>query len=180
MQRILAKPDPVRTGEQLLAIVKTQARNPSGGSHLPTEEMRLLARLWTEIGASQALIARELGIDPDTLVKHYADELSGGEERGVANMAAALYEKGLRGDTAAMIFYLKAKGRRAGWIDKEDDKPGANGATQLDVVAAVLQTVQALKSAASGQAVPLPAPARVIEHKPRVAVQPIDDGRDLL
>jgi hypothetical protein len=61
------------------------------------------------------VISRELGISEDTLQKHYRDELDEAASRGVANVASNLYSKAMAGDTTAMIFYLKTRGR---WSEK--------------------------------------------------------------
>ena len=135
------------------------------GGHTPTDETRELVADWSDTGASRALIASELGIDIRALEHHYRAELAGGEARGVARVAAALYEKALAGDVAAATFFLKARGKRAGWVDREDEKPST--VVQLDIVQAITATISALRNGAAGE-------ARTIEQRPA------EDGRELL
>ena len=84
-------------------------------AHVPTEETRALVKTWAQVGTTQPVISRELGISEDTLQKHYRDELDEASSRGVANVASNLYSKAMAGDTTAMIFYLKTRGR---WSEK--------------------------------------------------------------
>lgn len=140
------------------------------GGRTPTDETRELVADWSDTGASRALIARELGIDLRALEHHYRAELAGGEARGVARVAAALYEKALAGDVAAATFFLKARGKRAGWVDREDEKPST--IVQLDIVQAITTAISALRSGTAGEA--LPTAARTIEQRPA------EDGSELL
>ena len=163
---------PERHGEQLMALVAAHRRSTQ--PHVPDDVTRRFVANWAEIGASPILIAAELGIDDDTLRKHYAFELKGGEARGVANVAAALYERAMRGDVAAQIFYLKVKGPRVGWSDRQsEDKPST--VVQLDIVQAITSTIAALKQGT------MPAPHTIEQAQPTpsasVAAQ---DGSDLL
>lgn len=151
------------------------ARKPAqhltvAGGHAPTEETRELVADWSDIGASRQLIAQELGVDIRALDHHYRAELAGGEARGVARVAAALYEKALAGDTAAQVYFLKARGKRAGWVDRDDERPSA--IVQLDLVKTITAAVTALRGGAAGDA--LPAVGRVIEQRSA------EDGSELL
>lgn len=86
-------------------------------AHQPTEETRNLVKTWARVGTTQLVIARELGISEDTLSKYYACELADASARGVATVASSLYAKAIAGDTTAMIFFLKTRGR---WREKDD------------------------------------------------------------
>ena len=171
MKAVLAKPMPERHGEELAALVAAHRR--TNKPHVPDDISRRFVANWAEIGASPVLIAAELGIDDDTLRKHYAYELKGGEARGVANVAAALYERAMRGDVAAQIFYLKVKGPRVGWSDRQtEDKPST--VVQLDIVQAITSTIAALRQGT------MPA-ARTIDATTATQSPPaLPDGRDLL
>jgi hypothetical protein len=81
----------------------------------PTDELRDKVRTWAAVGTTQEVIASELGICVDTLVKYYRVELDEASARGIANIASTLYSKALTGDVASMIFYLKTRGR---WSEK--------------------------------------------------------------
>jgi hypothetical protein len=177
VRAILAQPAP--EAKPFLTLADAVRHERLGGKthrtakHESTERTRALAQAWSEVGASQELIAAQIGIDVDTLKKHYADEISHGPERGVINMATALYERGLRGDVAAMTFFLNKQGKKVKWLEA-DDSEGPNITVQLDLVRSITSTVQALRNGAAAQdQASLPA-ARVIEHKPD------DDGSDLI
>lgn len=95
-------------------------------AHKPTEKTRgqvdALAGL---VGLPQADIAAFLDIDLKTLRKYYRKELDTATVKANAAVAKALFTKATKGnDTAAMIFWLKA---RAKWSEKpaesDDDAP---------------------------------------------------------
>jgi len=85
--------------------------------HEPTQEMRQMVQLHSSIGTPQDLMARILDIDEKTLRKYYRDELDLGLVKANAKMGGSLFNKGLAGDTAAQIFWMKT---RAGWREKDD------------------------------------------------------------
>lgn len=53
-------------------------------------------------GESEASIARALGIDDDTLRKHFADELASGFSRRRREVIGLLYEQARKGNVAAI------------------------------------------------------------------------------
>lgn len=83
--------------------------------HSPTAEQRVLVRELKGLGMPQVQIARKIGVDEDTMCKHYRDELDEGLACANAQIAGALFQKALGGDTACMIFWLKTRG---GWKEK--------------------------------------------------------------
>jgi len=85
--------------------------------HEPDKASRQTVQMHTVVGTPQEDVARVLGIDPKTLRKHYRDELDLAKAKANATMGGALYNKGVGGDTAAMIFWMKT---RAGWREKFD------------------------------------------------------------
>lgn len=91
--------------------------NSGGGypPHIPTSETRNKVKLWASVGTTQEVIASELKIGVDTLVKYYREELDEASAKGVANVASTLYAKAMDGDVGSMIFYLKTRGR---WSEK--------------------------------------------------------------
>lgn len=59
--------------------------------------------------ASQELIADELGMCVETLVKLYKEELKKGNAKAGIRIGKTLVEKALAGDTACVIFYCKTR-----------------------------------------------------------------------
>lgn len=100
-----------------------QAGRPS---HEPTEETRKLVSMHAAIGTNHETIAAIIGIDDKTLRKHYREELDYAMAQANATVGGALFNKATKGDTAAMIFWMKT---RAGWREKHDVDVTSNGAT---------------------------------------------------
>ena len=74
-------------------------------------------------GLSLEQIAVSLGFNVRTLLRHKKQEselseaIKRGREKGIATVANKLFESAMAGNTAAMIFFLKARG---GWSEKID------------------------------------------------------------
>ena len=85
--------------------------------HAPSKESRQLVQLHATIGTRQDVIADILGIDGKTLTKYYREELDQATARANAAVGGALFNKATKGDTAAMIFWMKT---RAGWREKHE------------------------------------------------------------
>jgi hypothetical protein len=92
--------------------------------HEPSKESRQLVQLHTTIGTPQKVIADILGIDDKTLAKYYREELDQATARANAAVGGALFNKATKGDTAAMIFWMKT---RAGWREKQEIDMTSNG-----------------------------------------------------
>lgn len=82
-----------------------------------TPERRNQVEVLAGFGLPQTQIAVLLGCDPKTLRKHFEVELAVGEAKATAKIAQTLYNKAIGGDTASLIFWLKA---RAGWREKHN------------------------------------------------------------
>lgn len=83
--------------------------------HEPSKESRQLVQLHATIGTPQKVIADILDINDKTLTKYYRAELDQAMARANASVGGALFNKATKGDTAAMIFWMKT---RAGWREK--------------------------------------------------------------
>lgn len=79
-------------------------------THVPTKVSRQTVELHAAIGTPQELVARLLGIESKTLRKHYRSELDLGLAKANAKMGGHLFNKGLSGDTAAALFWMKTRG----------------------------------------------------------------------
>lgn len=78
--------------------------------HEPDDKTRRTVEQLAAVGTPQVAIGKILGISDNTLRKYYADELELGLHKANAQMANTLFKKGMEGDTACMIFWLKTRG----------------------------------------------------------------------
>jgi hypothetical protein len=78
----------------------------------PTEEQRIRVESYVAAGAQQWWIAKKLGIDRDTLRKHFSTELESGKESVDWEVGGSIAQKALAGNEDMMKFYAA---RRAGW-----------------------------------------------------------------
>ena len=79
---------------------------------VPTDEQREKVKMLRCCGVAHAMISNVLGIPLRTLERHFREELDHGLADANSQIAGALYQKALSGDTTAMIFWLKTRG---GW-----------------------------------------------------------------
>lgn len=93
-------------------------------------------------GLTEAQIADALGIHRVTLIERkkdysdFADAIKRGKARGIATVTNSLMQQIMEGNTAAAIFYLKA---RAGWSDKPEEKE-----TTADKARAIVDAIRAI------------------------------------
>ncbi len=97
------------------------AREGSGQPpHQPTDKTRAEVAALVSFGNTQVEIAGYIGINTDTLIKYYRDEIDNSIVRANAKVAAKLFRKATEGDDlSAMIFWLKT---RAKWREKDKDE----------------------------------------------------------
>jgi len=84
-------------------------------NHNPDRWTRKFVRRMTVAGFTKAEVSEQLGITPDMLTYHYPVELKA-HQVAVQRVSQVLFQKALRGDITAAIFWLKA---RAGWRDRD-------------------------------------------------------------
>jgi transcriptional regulator with XRE-family HTH domain len=84
-------------------------------AHQVTPENQKQVESLSARGVTQVDIGLMLGISKPTLEKYYNNELQLGTAKANAQIAGALYNKAISGDTTSMIFWLKC---RAGWKEK--------------------------------------------------------------
>ena len=97
----------------------------------PTDEQRRTVEAMVSFGIPQADLARVIGIDPDTLRKHFREEIDTGAARANARVAQYLFEHatGQRGDgsasVTAAIFWAKTRLRwKETIINEVELRPG--------------------------------------------------------
>ncbi|MGI9492171.1 MAG: hypothetical protein ACR2QF_07220 [Geminicoccaceae bacterium] len=86
--------------------------------------------------ATQDVIAEALGIDRNTLAKHYPDELQVGKARATAEVATTLYEKAISPEmnsasVSAATFWLRTAGK---WKIVRDESPEGTGFGQQPAI----------------------------------------------
>lgn len=89
------------------------ARSGGRPPYKPTIETRRIVEEMKFCGESENTIARALGIDPDTLRKHFVDELADGHAQRRKEVVGLLFETARKGNVAA-IKKLEELGRAAG------------------------------------------------------------------
>jgi len=103
----------------------------------PSDRERRMVAVMKGYGATNDDIADAMGIDRNTVAKHFPDELAIGRERATAEVALTLYEKAICPDPTgpsvqAATFWLRTAGR---WkIAKEPDvvaQVGLDGQTLI-------------------------------------------------
>ena len=93
--------------------------------HEPTDNSRLQVETSAGLGLPHEQIAALIGIDDKTLRKHYRVELDVGKAKASANIARSLYNKAMKGDTTAMIWWTKAQMKWSETVKQE--LTGADG-----------------------------------------------------
>lgn len=102
-------------------------------SHEPTKAMRELVKMHAMVGTPQSIIADVLEIDDKTLRKYYRRELDLATHQANAQIGGALFNKAVKGDTAAAIFWLKT---RAGFREQKEPDGGEDGDITIRVTRA--------------------------------------------
>ena len=107
------KPKPLPAPGLRLPLKSSTPNQP----HTPTDETRELARKLSGYGIPQQQIALLLGISKPTLHDHYRDDLDIGMADANSKIAGTLFLQAMNGNTAAAIFWTKA---RMGWSERQD------------------------------------------------------------
>lgn len=103
--------------------------------HKPTKALRERVTMFARIGVSHEDIARVMKLAPNTLTKHYQDELDNSALEANGAIGGKLYAKAMDGDVACLIFWAKCK---MGWSERQPEAgPGLqNGVIFMPVVSA--------------------------------------------
>ena len=100
--------------------------------HEPTVENIRQVQQAGAMGIPRRHIAALIGIDEDTLRKHYDEHLTLAEAKANLNVATTLYKAAVSGaDTTAAIFWAKA---RLGWRDRDEPVTNVVGDLTVNVV----------------------------------------------
>jgi hypothetical protein len=86
-------------------------------AHKPTVEYRKMVEAMSAYGIPQDDISAVVGIDRNTLAKHYRQELDQASAKANAKVAERLYSRAIDGDVKAMMFWLERRGGDA-WKNK--------------------------------------------------------------
>jgi len=95
----------------------------------PNEKDRQLVLELARDGVNQKDIAFIIGTTDKTLRKYYGDDMRRVRIDCVRKAGKTLYEQGLGGNMAALIFYLKSQG---GWREKQDVEVNVSGGVTLE------------------------------------------------
>ena len=86
-------------------------------AHEPTETTRELVKSLSGFGVPQEDICVVLDVTEPTLRKYYRREIDLGFAQANAKVGESLFKQATSGNTAAAIFWMKA---RAGWREKQE------------------------------------------------------------
>lgn len=105
-----------------------------------TDEQRSKVKMLVAVGTPQEIIAQMLGFSVDTLTRHFRHELDIGKAEANARIAGVLFNKAMKGDTTAAIFWMKTQGRWSEKVDMQHSGPDGGaipiGVTLDDVMKA--------------------------------------------
>lgn len=88
-------------------------------THEPTDRTRERVTDLAIAGIPQYMIANIIGIDDDTLKKHYKRELECSEPEAVERVASTVVMQAINGNEKSQALYLKTKGAKYGWVEKQ-------------------------------------------------------------
>jgi uncharacterized membrane protein len=98
--------------ETTLQLMLPRPSNLDKRTYVPTEADRLTVMILCTIGASIRKIAMHLRLSEATLKKHYSYELEQAKTAMNVAIVNSLFQKAIRGDTQALIFWCKTQ---LGW-----------------------------------------------------------------
>ena len=87
-------------------------RGPGKPPFKPSDEQRAMVSAMVSYGIPHLEIASVIGISPNTLAKHFRNEIDTASARATTEVANALFDQAVnKGNTSAQIFWLKTRGR---------------------------------------------------------------------
>lgn len=93
--------------------------NGGANKHEPTDSLRERVTDLSIAGIPQYMIAKVIGIDEETLKKYYQHELDCSEPEAVERVASTVVMQAMNGNEKSQSLYLKTKGAKYGWIEKQ-------------------------------------------------------------
>jgi hypothetical protein len=88
-------------------------------THVPTQDQRTRVKDLAIAGIPKYLIAKIIKIDDETLTKHYDRELLCAEPEAVERIAKTVIMQADEGCTKSQALYMKTKGAKYGWVEKQ-------------------------------------------------------------
>ena len=116
----------------------------------PTDDERKQVEAMSGYGlpVEQIAILIRGGISIDTLYKYFGDEMTAGKAKANAKVGQTLFQKAMAGDTAAAIWWSKARMR---WKEKvEHEHTGAGGGPLKTETTVILEPSEAYKRMLGG------------------------------
>ncbi len=98
--------------------------------HVPTPELKQRVCDLVMSGAPIHIICEILGINDDTLRKHYDHELKTAKAVAIERIGKTVYQQAIEGDSKAQALYLKTQGASQGWIEKQVIETNVNDDTK--------------------------------------------------
>lgn len=87
--------------------------------HIPTDDLRQRISDLAVAGIPIYLICEIVDINDDTLNKYYKRELMCAEPEAVERVAKTVVMQAMAGDPKAQALYMKTKGAKYGWVEKQ-------------------------------------------------------------
>lgn len=87
--------------------------------HEPTDALRQRVCDLVMSGAPIHIICEIIGINDDTLRKHYKFELATAKTVAIERIGKTVYQQAVEGDSKAQALYLKTQGASQGWVEKQ-------------------------------------------------------------
>lgn len=93
--------------------------NGGANKHEPTPELRQRIADLAIAGIPLNLICEVVQLDDDTVRKYYSRELNTAEPEAVERVAKTVIVQAINGNEKSQALYLKTKGAKYGWIEKQ-------------------------------------------------------------
>lgn len=93
--------------------------NGGANAHVPTPELKQRVTDLVITGTPKYLIAEVIGIDDETLTKHYRYELTTAKSIAIQRIGKTVYQQALEGNDKSQALYLKTQGASHGWVEKQ-------------------------------------------------------------